>query len=153
MRHARAQCNVSVLSRCFICRASAARVRHVQISLASLCLVYAAFMAKHFVCDYLLQTAWMVRGKGAVAGWRAPLAAHAAVHALGTLAIALATVPALAWLALVDLAVHAAIDRIKALSTRGLAFDKPQFWWAFGLDQSAHQATHFAFVIALVTRL
>jgi hypothetical protein len=73
----------------------------VQISLQPLCLLYAAFMVKHFLCDYPLQTAWMAKGKGTVTGWQAPLAAHAAMHAAGTLVIALATVPALAWLAIV----------------------------------------------------
>ena len=125
----------------------------MQISLQPLCLLYAAFMVKHFLCDYPLQTAWMAKGKGTVTGWQAPLAAHAAMHAAGTLAIALATVPTLAWLALVDLVVHGTVDRTKSCATRGMSPGQPQFWWALGLDQCAHQATHFCFVIALLTQL
>jgi hypothetical protein len=125
----------------------------VLISLQPLCLLYAAFMVKHFLCDYPLQSAWMAKTKGAASGWAGPLAAHAATHAAGTLVIALATVPALAWLALVDLLVHAAVDRSKSMATRGLSPGQSQFWWALGLDQGAHQATHFCYVIALVTRL
>ena len=125
----------------------------VQISLQPLCLLYAAFMVKHFLCDYPLQTAWMAKGKGAVTGWKKPLAAHAATHAAATLLITLATVPSMAWLALVDLVVHATVDRTKSLATRGMPQTEPHFWWALGLDQGAHQATHFCFVIVLVTRL
>ena len=125
----------------------------MSIALQPLCLLYAAFMVKHFLCDYPLQTSWMAKAKGAATGWQAPLAAHASVHAAGTLAITLATVPALAWLALVDLVVHGIVDRTKSLSTRGMAPTQPTFWWALGLDQAAHQATHFCFVIALVTGL
>jgi hypothetical protein len=124
----------------------------VQISLSLLCLLYAAFMVKHFLCDFPLQTAWMAAGKSAVAGWQTPLAAHVATHAAGTALITLATVPSMVWLALLDLVVHASVDRTKSVATRGLSPAQSHFWWAMGLDQGAHQATHFCFVIALVSR-
>lgn len=125
----------------------------MQIPLQPLVLVYLAFAAKQLLADFFLQSSWMAFGKKAQVRWLAPLLAHAAVHALGTFLIALAVSPALWWLGLVDFAVHAGIDRLKAVLSRGLEMTKGPFWWAFGLDQSAHQLTHFAFVLCLVPRV
>ena len=54
--------------------------------------------AKHYGADFVGQTEWMARGKERVSGWAAPLAAHAGLHALGTLCIALLFKPSLWWL-------------------------------------------------------
>lgn len=112
--------------------------------------IYLAFLAKHLVCDYFLQTVWMVRGKERRAGWLAPLAAHAGIHAAGTLLIVLAIAPALWWLAAVDFLLHALVDRAKAILTRGTDPGRPLFWWLFGTDQALHQLTHFGFVLVLL---
>lgn len=125
----------------------------MQIPLQPLIFLYLAFAAKQLVADYFLQTSWMVMGKKEAHGWLAPVVAHAGVHALGTLLIALVAVPSLWWLGLVDFVLHATIDRGKAMLSRHLTIADKRFWWAFGLDQAAHQLTHFAFVLLLVTRL
>ncbi|KQT42929.1 hypothetical protein ASG43_15355 [Aureimonas sp. Leaf454] len=125
----------------------------MHIPLQPLVLVYLAFVAKQLLADFFLQSGWMVFGKKAEAGWLAPLLVHAAIHALGTFLIALAIAPALWWLGLVDLVVHAAIDRAKAVWSRGLDVSNGAFWWAFGSDQAAHQLTHFVFVLALVPKV
>jgi hypothetical protein len=48
-------------------------------------------------------------------GFILPLLAHTAVHGLGTFLIAMSVAPSLAiWLALLDMATHFVVDRIKA---------------------------------------
>lgn len=118
--------------------------------LVSLVLV---FTAKHLVADFLLQTRWIALGKDSRSDWLRPLAAHVAVHAAGTLAIALAVAPRLWWLALVDLALHFAIDRAKCLAAqwgRWTTQDAP-YWWLFGFDQFLHQVTNVILAAGLVT--
>ncbi|KQT52570.1 MULTISPECIES: DUF3307 domain-containing protein [unclassified Aureimonas] len=125
----------------------------MQIPLQPLVLLYLAFAAKQLAADYFLQTSWMAMGKKAPRGWLAPVVAHAGVHATATLLIALVSVPSLWWLGPLDFVLHASIDRGKAVLSRHLTLTDVRFWWAFGLDQAAHQLTHFGFVILLVTRL
>ncbi|MFN3955747.1 MAG: DUF3307 domain-containing protein [Pararhodobacter sp.] len=110
--------------------------------------LYMAFVVKHWLSDYVLQTRWMITGKDRPL----PLLAHAGIHAAGTLMIVLVAAPALWWLAFVDLVLHAAIDRAKHWLSRGLGPTDPVFWWAFGGDQALHQLTHLAFVLMIVLR-
>ena len=85
----------------------------------------AAYQLKHFLCDFPLQRPWMLRKFSADPDeWVPALAAHAGVHALGTLAIAgaflLLARPAsmlpssAAALAAFDFVIHFTMDRIKA---------------------------------------
>jgi hypothetical protein len=122
-----------------------------QISAHVLIWATALFILKQFVADFVLQTGWMAKGKERQTGWVAPLGAHVAIHALCTLAICLFILPAMAWLAIVDLVVHAAIDRSKSLLQARFKFtpDQSGYWWMLGLDQTLHHATHLAFAIAL----
>jgi hypothetical protein len=59
--------------------------------------------------------------------------------------------PALWWLGVVDFAVHATIDRTRAVVGRRLSLvpSRSGWWWLFGIDQALHQVTHFAAAIAL----
>lgn len=124
----------------------------ISLNLTTLITVYLAFLVKHFLCDYPLQRQWMLDGKGRLVNWFWPLAAHAGVHALGTLLIALVVRPDLWWLALVDLVVHFAINRVKSHPMWGGRWHahQAQYWWALGFDQTLHQLTHFIFVLALI---
>jgi hypothetical protein len=121
-------------------------------SLAAVLGLVAALTVKHYLADFLLQTAWMVRGKEARTGWVAPLGLHLLCHAGLTLVVALAVKPALWWLALVDLAVHGLVDRAKALACRWGGWDpsRREFWWLLGLDQLLHQLTNIALAAAFV---
>jgi Protein of unknown function (DUF3307) len=73
------------------------------------------FQIKHFIADYLLQPAWVLRGKGdlrCVGGY-----VHAGLHALGSLpAFLLAGLDpaAIALLAAAEFTVHYATDYTKA---------------------------------------
>ena len=118
------------------------------------------FQLKHFVCDYPLQTQYML-GKMQATGWIQPLAAHAAVHAIGTFIITiivfnpayyLDTVTLAVTLAIVDFIVHFMVDRIKASPKLGGRFNptQPYFWWALGADQMAHHLTHYLFIAIIV---
>jgi hypothetical protein len=121
---------------------------NATLPLADILSVYLLFRLKHFMADYLLQTAWMVRGKEKPEGWMTALFAHAGVHAIGTTAIAAAFAPSVMFLGAVDLFLHAGIDRAKA-SCRRLTPSQPVFWWVHGIDQEAHHLTHFAYVLAI----
>lgn len=72
------------------------------------------YQLKHLLCDYPLQTPWMLRKFLGGRQWVLPLAAHAGVHGLFTLAITLFVNPVLWWLGLLDFVVHFTMDRIKA---------------------------------------
>jgi hypothetical protein len=118
--------------------------------------LYIAFRLKQFTCDFILQSDWMALTKGEKGeeGYRA-LFSHAATHAGGTLVIVLLMAPALWWLAVVDLLVHGAIDRLKGLVTarNGWTPRDRMFWWSFGLDQEAHNYTHLLYVVLITLYL
>ncbi|MGU3536652.1 DUF3307 domain-containing protein [Methylobacterium sp. A54F] len=110
-------------------------------------------IVKHYVADFVLQTDWMAKGKEQATGWLLPLAAHAGCHALATLGVALLVAPHLWWLALVDFAIHASIDRTKALVSRRLACTpaEARFWWLLGFDQMLHALTDIGLVTAFLS--
>lgn len=98
------------------------------------------FTVKHFLADYPLQTAYMLR-KSRRQGWFKPLLCHALVHGLLTL---LVLVFPLGWKALLfgaaDMLIHGVVDYWKA-QTRFRSQDK-RFWNALGLDQMFHHLTY-----------
>lgn len=115
--------------------------------------LYAAFRAKQFICDFLLQADWMAlnKGKPGREGYQA-LALHAACHAMGTFIIVMVFMPSLWWLAVVDFCIHGLIDRIKGLITYKKGWNPKDrwFWWSFGLDQEAHNFTHLAYIVLII---
>ena len=121
------------------------------VPLWSFCILLVAMALKHYAADFLLQTSWMARGKERREGWLAPLAAHVLCHAGFTLVIVLLVAPRLWWLALVDMGLHAPIDRGKTLIARRGGWDaqRVEFWWLIGFDQLLHQITNIALVAAL----
>lgn len=122
------------------------------VPVGAFALLVLAFAIKQLGADFLLQTTWMAQGKERPSAWLAPLCAHAGVHGLGTLLIALMVKPTLWWLALADFAIHTAIDRGKALiclRTRYQATDAG-FWWLIGVDQFLHQVTHIGLALVLM---
>jgi hypothetical protein len=123
-----------------------------MIPIGRLVIVYVAFVVKHLVADFALQTGWMAEGKANSTSWIAPLATHAGIHAAGTLIIVLLARPSLWWLAPIDFVIHCVIDRGKALVTTHLniTIKDRGFWWSIGIDQALHQLTHFTYVLLLV---
>jgi hypothetical protein len=104
-----------------------------------------ALLVKHFIADFPLQTPYML-GKSKRNGWAVPLLAHSAVHGAFTLAILLVAAPSLWSLALVEVVAHFGIDRLKAHPDLGGRWNpsQPQFWWALGADQLAHNLCYVA---------
>ena len=116
-------------------------------------LLSAAFIVKHVLADFALQTPWMVERKEAASGWLLPLAAHCACHAIVTLLIVLVVIPSLWWIAIVDLVAHAVIDRSKGLAVRHWRFTPTQdrgWWLILATDQALHQFTHLGFAYVMV---
>lgn len=113
----------------------------------------AIMAAKHYLADFVLQTEWMARGKERAEGWLWPLCTHAGCHAALTLGIALLLLPRLWWLALVDFAIHFAIDRGKALVALRIRPVPAQarFWWLLGFDQLLHGLTDLGLVTAFLS--
>lgn len=119
------------------------------------------FQLKHFICDYPLQTPYML-GKMKATGWVKPLVACATIHALFTFIISMwfiiITLPSVGFiliptlLALLDFTIHFVVDRLKASPSIGGRFkpDQPYFWWAFGADQMAHHLTHYLIIFILI---
>jgi hypothetical protein len=112
-----------------------------------------AFLMKHLVADYLLQSRWMALGKERATNWLAPLAAHAGVHAALTGVLCLALAPPWIGLALVDFGAHFVVDRTKATLTRVFSADPSRglFWKLLGLDQFCHHLTDLAFIVILTS--
>jgi len=110
------------------------------------------FQVKHFLCDYPLQTQFMLN-KAKPDHWRYPLSLHAGVHALFTLAILIAFEGIIAlvfYLAVIDFMVHFTVDRLKVNYSRGIPPSEPQFWYLLGLDQLAHHLTHYGIIAVML---
>jgi len=108
---------------------------------------------KHFICDYPLQNAYMLQ-KANSNNWFYPLAAHSAVHALGTFLVFVSfSFTHALYFAVADLILHFIVDRIKASPNLGNRWkmDNPKFWWALGLDQMAHHLINILFVYLIIS--
>lgn len=108
---------------------------------------------KHFVADYLLQSPWILGGKGDL---RQPGGyVHAGLHAVGSLPVYfVAGLGGLAIVALVasEFVIHYVIDYAKVVysqahqsSTNSLAF-----WALHGADQLLHHLTYAGLLSAIV---
>ena len=114
-------------------------------------LLLVIYQVKHFLCDYPLQTQWMLE-KAKETGWVMPMFAHALVHSLSTMMIVAVFNINLWWLAVVDFVIHFTMDRTKAspsmLNRFGL--DNKFFWWSLGFDQMVHHLTHYFIIYILI---
>lgn len=83
--------------------------------MCTLFLLLVLYQIKHFLCDFPLQTPYMLGKFKKYPDFIKPLLAHAAVHGLTTLLIALWFKPEMALLlAMFDACTHFVVDRIKA---------------------------------------
>lgn len=122
------------------------------MGLLELLLLYLSFQLKHLFCDYI-QPHWIAVSKGKALrgiGGKA-LLYHAGVHAIGTFIVTMIFDPSFWWLAIVDFFVHGIIDRVKSLymDRKNWKMDTKKFWFAFGVDQEAHNLTHITYVILI----
>jgi hypothetical protein len=112
------------------------------------------FQVKHFVADYLLQPAWVLKGKG---NFRRPGGyVHAGVHALASLPaffIAGLGFTEIAAFVLVEFIIHFAIDHTKAWLSRDSKSgpNTRAFWAMHGADQLMHQFTYAGLIYAALS--
>lgn len=130
-------------------------------------LLLVLYQIKHFVCDYPLQTPYMLRKFLKFPDFILPLLSHSLIHGFTTFLICFLIRPQYAFgAALFDTIVHFIIDRIKASPNLGGRF-KPltketystatseqlnsntYFWWALGADQFAHHITHYIIIFVI----
>ncbi|WP_417524285.1 DUF3307 domain-containing protein [Marinovum sp.] len=112
-----------------------------------LLLLILGFQVKHLAGDYLLQTPFMLAGKGSYGHPGGLL--HAAIHgglSAGLLAVAGVAFGVILGLALAEIVLHYHLDwgKERWLRQRALTTAQPRFWMALGADQFLHQLTYLA---------
>ena len=123
-----------------------------EIQILALIALLIQFQVKHFLCDFPLQSKYMLGKFKPWPDFILPLAMHSGTQAMGTLILLLFHRPEYWWLALVDFAVHFPVDRLKA-SPALFGRWKPDnkfFWWALGFDQMLHHLTHYFFIFMIL---
>ncbi|HEY0105417.1 MAG TPA: DUF3307 domain-containing protein [Rhizomicrobium sp.] len=111
-----------------------------------------AFQIKHFLADFVLQTAYQVRTKG-IYGHAGGLM-HAGIHILGTIPVLVywgASAGAAAIVLIGEFVVHYHMDWLKANIDRiyQWGMQSQRFWMLFGFDQLVHQLTYLGIVYVL----
>ena len=120
----------------------------VMLLLSSLALLE----IKHFVCDFVLQTAYLYRNKG-IYGHPAGFI-HAGLHAAGSLPAILIVSHApllVAAILAVEFLIHYHVDWLKLYLDKHyrLGINQSAYWMIFGADQLIHQLTYIAILAAL----
>ena len=119
-----------------------------------------AFQIKHYLCDFPLQTKYML-GKFKEKDWIKPLSAHCRMHTFFTLAIIIiygfinpSTSTWVLLLAPFDFIMHFIMDRIKASPKIWGKYtpDQQAFWNHIGIDQAFHHLTHYVIIFTLVLK-
>ena len=102
---------------------------------------------KHMFADFFLQTPKMLSGRGTY--FHMGRAQHAAVHAVGSVLVfivmGVAIIPTLI-IALLEWVIHFHIDWAKGRHSERNPTTPIEagYWYAFGIDQAAHQFTYLA---------
>ncbi|WP_158971772.1 DUF3307 domain-containing protein [Chachezhania sediminis] len=122
-------------------------------TVAIVLLLFALLEIKHMLADYFLQTRWMLQGRGGYL--HLGRAAHAGVHALGSVIVFLivgAPLGFIACIVVLEWIVHFHIDFWKASFSekKCLTPDQAAFWRAAGFDQWLHHMTYVAMTWAWV---
>jgi len=104
---------------------------------------------KHVIADFVLQNSWMAIGKDQKTGWALPLLAHCLVHLAVATVLILMIAPRFWFVAVIDFAIHIAVDRAKGFcaSTFEVTVEHPWFWTLIGVDQALHHLTGFGLSI------
>ncbi len=115
---------------------------------------FVLFEVKHFVYDFVLQTAYQYRNKG-IYGHPAGFV-HAGLHAAGSLPAVLIVTESMWLIAAIlaaEFAVHYHVDWLKEQINKrhALGFNDVRYWWVFGADQLIHQMTYVV-ILAVLAR-
>jgi Protein of unknown function (DUF3307) len=119
------------------------------MSLTIVLLALLAFQAKHFLCDFVLQTRWQIEAKKTYLkpGGLVHAGLHAALSVPALLLLAAAPAMLIA-IPLGEFVLHYHLDWAKA-RIDGAAGWTPRdrsYWVVFGLDQLMHQLTYVAII-------
>ena len=113
---------------------------------------FVLFEAKHFLCDFVLQTAYQYRNKGTYGHPGGFL--HAGLHAAGSLPAVLIFAQSgglVAAILAAEFAIHYHVDWLKEQVNKrcGLTTSDAPYWMVFGADQLIHQMTYLAILVVL----
>ena len=99
-------------------------------------LLLISFQIKHWLCDYPLQTTYML-----------------AIIAFIYLKVTGGNTGLVFIVMVLDFVIHFTVDRIKAHPDLGGRFkpDNKYFWWCLGGDQMCHHLTHYFIIYLLVS--
>ena len=128
-----------------------------ELALANLALLLlVGLVAKHFIADYALQTAWMIKGKGNLLSPGGYI--HSGIHTIGTIIVfSLFSIPGpLLWaLVIAEFIVHYLIDFTKQnVGGQITSAQNPRmFWMINGFDQLLHHLTYIALTMVIVHSL
>ncbi len=114
---------------------------------------FALLQLKHFLCDFVLQTARHVKFKG-IYGHPAGIE-HSAIHVAGTIPclwLVGASWTAIMAIAIMEFLIHYHEDWLKERVVRqnGWTPADHKFWIALGADQLVHHLTYVAMIAALL---
>ena len=113
--------------------------------------IISLLMIKHFLCDFVFQSAYQLQNKGVYFHPGGLL--HSGIHIVGTFVV-LVTVPA-AWTTFLAILVgefmlHYHIDWAKEQAMKRFGLGKGRgFWILLGFDQLLHQLTYVLIVVVL----
>ena len=117
----------------------------MQIPPEAILIGIAAFLIKHFIADYMLQTKYMLRNKG-IYGHPGGIF-HAVVHMVTSVPVLLGLGVELSLvlaLLLLEGVLHYHIDWSKeqVQSRLAIGIKRVEYWYLFGLDQVLHHLTY-----------
>jgi hypothetical protein len=107
---------------------------------------------KHFICDYPLQTNYLVVNKGTYGHPGGVI--HAGIHAIATIPAFLIITPPLSvgiGIVVAEFLIHYHVDWAKqqVMARMGWQSRDAEFWWGIGADQFLHYATYLAIAAIL----
>jgi hypothetical protein len=106
---------------------------------------------KHWVCDFVLQTDWMIAEKGhygKIGG-----IVHSGIHGVFTLIVFLIVTKSVEWsliVASIDLISHYHIDWLKSRLSKKYTVTDSAFWNWLGADQMMHGLIYILLVYTLI---
>lgn len=107
-------------------------------------IIVALLLLKHYIADFVLQTAYQLDNKGKYGHWGGVL--HASIHMIGTFIVVIIFVkwPLAVIAAVFDGFVHYHIDWVKEKVNHhyDLHANDHRFWVVLGADQFLHQLTY-----------
>jgi hypothetical protein len=112
----------------------------------------AAFEAKHFICDFVIQTTYQVRTKG-IYGHPGGFI-HSGLHALTSIPAILVWAPSWRLMAVLvggEFLIHYHMDWLKEQINKRKHWTVTDgwYWHLFGIDQLVHQLTYVAMLAIL----